>query len=139
MARPCRSLNMGKRVCVCFHSYRSCLATAKRVKPYCEPNRHQAPLPGSENQSTDRPDGPADPEQSEGTRTPTAWQTGLGPSTEDGACPSGRGRGSSALLQRATTTQRPIMFPLRVSPPHGGTSRLLMQRSYQTKSVPDPP
>ena len=70
---------------------------AKRVKPYHERGRHQAPLSGAKNQSTDRPDGPADPEQPEGTRTPTASHMGLGPSTEeDGACPNGRGRGSSA-------------------------------------------
>ena len=69
---------------------------AKRVKPYHERNRHQAPLPGGENQSTDRPDGPADPEQPEGTQMPTASHTGLGLSTEDGACPNDRAGGSSA-------------------------------------------
>ena len=44
---------------------------AKRVKPYHEQNRHQALLPGGENPLTDKPDGPADPEQPEGKWTPT--------------------------------------------------------------------
>ena len=62
---------------------------AKRIKPYQEQNRHQAPLPGGESHLTDGPDGPADPEQPEGTRTPIASLMGLGSSTEEekGACP----------------------------------------------------
>ena len=73
---------------------------AKRVKPYHEQNRHQAPLPGGKNRSTNdqplRPDGLADPEQPEGTRIPMASLTGLGLSTEKYGAPSDRGRGSSA-------------------------------------------
>ena len=66
---------------------------AKRIKPYHEQNRHQAPIPGGENQSTYRPHDPADPEQPAGTRTPRASLTGLGPSMdeEDGAFPNDRG------------------------------------------------
>ena len=64
----------------------------KRVKPYREQNRHQAPLPGDENRSTDRPDGPADPEQPEGKWTPTPSLMGLGlPMEEDGTCHNDRG------------------------------------------------
>ena len=81
---------------------------AKRVKPYHEQNRHRAPLPGSKNQSTDRPDGPADPEQPQGTWTPAASHTGLGLSTEeDGACTNDRGRGSSASCRG----QQPLDAP----------------------------
>ena len=66
---------------------------AKRIKLYHDQNRHQALLPGGENRSTDRPDGPVDPEQPEGTWTPLVSLMGLGPSTEeeDGACPNDRG------------------------------------------------
>ena len=74
---------------------------AKRIKPYHERNRHQAPLPGGENPLTDRPDDPADPEQPEGKRTPMLSLMGLGLSAqEDGACPNGRGRGSNASCRR---------------------------------------
>ena len=65
---------------------------AKRIKPYQEQNRHQAPLPGGESHLTDGPDGPADPEQPEGKQTPTPSLTGLGPPIEEkGACPNDRG------------------------------------------------
>ena len=98
----------------------------KRVKPYHEQNRHQAPLPGGENWSIYRPDGPADPEQPEGTQTPTASFMGLGPSTEeeDGGLLQWQGLRFRHLLWRATTPWCPIMFPLGVSPPHGDIKAL---------------
>ena len=65
---------------------------AERTKFYHGQNKHRAPLPGGENQSTYRPDGPADSEQPEGKRTPTPSLTGLGPPIEeDGACTNDRG------------------------------------------------
>ena len=69
---------------------------AKRVKPYHERGRHQAPLSGAKNQSTDIPDGPADTEQPEGNQTHTVSHIGLDLPTEDGVCPNDRGRGSDA-------------------------------------------
>ena len=81
---------------------------AKRIKPYHEQNRHPALLPGGKKQSTDRPDGPADPEQPEGTWTPTVSLTGLGQSTEkDGACPNDRGRGSSTSCRGQQPPEAP--------------------------------
>ena len=81
---------------------------AKRINPYHERNRHQAPLPGDKNRLTNRPDGPADPEQPEGTWTPTPSLTGLSlPTEEDGASPNDRSRGSGASCRGQQTLSAP--------------------------------